>query len=85
MGADPSLKLARDGRSILGSIARTIMHSIRLQEQTIDSQHVITSPDVPGFLIAHADLRTARNDVGPALSAMQAVAARIAARASDAR
>jgi hypothetical protein len=38
---------------------------IRLIEQKIGTQHVITSPDVPGLYVAHTDLETARREVEP--------------------
>jgi hypothetical protein len=41
---------------------------IRLIEKKIDTQHVITSPDVPGLYVAHADLETTRCEVEPTLA-----------------
>jgi hypothetical protein len=50
--------------------------SIRLVEQIIGTQHVITSPDVPGLYVAHADLETARREVKPTLDMMSRMDAR---------
>lgn len=49
---------------------------IRLIEQIIGAQHVITSPDVPGLYVAHADLETARREVEPTLAMLKAMADR---------
>lgn len=57
------------------------MAKIRLVEEKIGSQHVITSPDVPGLFVAHSDLETARRDVQPTIEAMDRVRSRIAAKA----
>lgn len=43
---------------------------IRLIENIVGTQHVITSPDVPGLYVAHADLETARREVKPTLDMM---------------
>ncbi len=56
------------------------MADIRLSERVVGDLHVITSPDVPGLYVAHADLETARRNVGPAVQMLETMEARRAQR-----
>jgi hypothetical protein len=48
--------------------------------EVIGGQHVITSPDVPGLYVAHADEATARAHVPDAIKMLEDMAARRARR-----
>ena len=61
------------------------MTKIRLVEERLGTQHVITSPDVPGLFVDHADIEVARRDVEPTLQAMERVRSRIARRGQENR
>lgn len=49
---------------------------IRLVETFVGSQHVITSPDMPGLYVAHDDLETARRSVETAVRMLDAMTMR---------
>ena len=52
------------------------MSEIRLIEQVVGALSIITSPNVPGLYVAHADFGTARRNVEPAVRMLRAMKAR---------
>ena len=48
----------------------------RLEHRIIGSQHVYTSPDVPGLFVAHADQQTALDSVPSAIKVLEEMKAR---------
>lgn len=52
------------------------MKSIKLLEEKVGSQWLITSPDVPGLNVAHRDLETARSSVPAAMDMLKAMSER---------
>lgn len=56
------------------------MSEIRLEFRVVGRQHVITSPDVPGLYVAHADLEEARRSVDSAVEMLSRMRERRAER-----
>lgn len=56
------------------------VEDIRLVERKIGRQWLITSPDVPGLYVAHADLETARKAVPSAVEMLGHMAERVRQR-----
>lgn len=49
---------------------------VKLVERQVGSQWLITSPDLPGLYVAHADLEMARNAAPSAVRMLEEMAAR---------
>lgn len=56
------------------------MQNVRLEHRKIGSQHVFTSPDMPGLYVAHADYETARAGVPSAIEMLERMKERRAQR-----
>lgn len=49
---------------------------IRVEHRIVGTQHVFTSPDLPGLYVAHADKAVAESSVPEAVAMLRAMAAR---------
>ncbi|MFA6964841.1 hypothetical protein [Bosea sp. (in: a-proteobacteria)] len=49
---------------------------IRVEHRIVGTQHVFTSPDLPGLYVAHADKAVAERSVPEAVAMLRAMAAR---------
>ena len=45
----------------------------RIEHRMAGSQHLFTSPDLPGLYVAHADEAVARADIQPAIETLRAM------------
>jgi len=44
---------------------------VRIEHRIVGTQHVFTSPDVPGLFVAHADREKAERDVPAAIEMLK--------------
>ena len=54
------------------------MGEIRIEHRIVGTQHVFTSPDVPGLIVAHRDRDTAEADVPAAIDMLRVMEQRLA-------
>lgn len=47
------------------------MGEVRIEHRIVGTQHVFTSPDVPGLFVAHADREKAERDVPAAIEMLK--------------
>lgn len=57
-----------------------VTEQVRLVEREVGRQWMITSPDMPGLYVAHADLNAARRAVPGAIQMLQEMRERAASR-----
>lgn len=53
------------------------MGEVRIEHRVVGTQHVFTSPDVPGLFVAHADRETAQRDVPAAIEMLKRMQERL--------
>lgn len=58
----------------------SVTEQVRLVEREVGRQWMITSPDVPGLYVAHADLDVARRAVPGAIQMLQEMQERAASK-----
>lgn len=56
------------------------MGEVRIEHCVLGSQHVFTSPDVPGLFVAHTDRETAERDVPAVIDMLKRMQERLALR-----
>jgi hypothetical protein len=55
-----------------------VVMGLKIEHRVVGTQHVFTSPDLPGLLVAHRDRDTAEADVPAAIEMLRRMEQRLA-------